>query len=193
MKSYDQLQQELDVAFNQFFEQRGTAVQILSQIANVLTNDCRIPRANVGFMQSLDEPSKEQVEERERALGGGNWTANAATTIRRDSKGTWRCTICIRVDRPPQKPPIKLGQSSGSGKEGIVVTVPLNVRFLDDSTVHVTLTKQSEEFGIKQPVTVYMAQTVAKEVLREVEAMAEWLKTGKGEKPAIGFNNWQSV
>jgi len=160
----------------------------LNRIANVLTNDCGIPKTNVGFVESLDEPSEELIEKRERARNTGPWPPHAARVIQRDDKGMWRADICIRVDRPKQKPPIKLGQTLGSGKEGLVVTVRLQVHFHGDSTAHVTVEDKSKAFEINQPVTTSMLQSVAEEVLRKLDAMAEWLKTGKGKKPAIGFH-----
>ena len=108
--------------------------------------------------------------------------------IRRNDKGTWRADICIRVDRPKQKPPIKLGQTLGSGKERLVVTVPLQVHFPGGSIAHVTVEDKSKAFEIDQPVNAPMLQRVAEEVLRKLDDMAEWLRTGKGKKPAIGFH-----
>jgi hypothetical protein len=92
------------------------------------------------------------------------------------------------VDRPKQKPPIKLGQTLGSGKERLVAIVRLQVHFPGGSIAHVTVEDKSKAFEIHQPVNATMLQTVAAEVLRKLDDMAEWLRTGKGKKPAICFH-----
>jgi len=188
VKSYDKIQEEIDAAFQQFFEQRERATEVLNRIANVLTNECGIPKTDLGFVESLDAPSEELIEKRERALNTGQWLPHAARVIQRDDKGTWRADICIRVDRPKQKSPIKLGQTLGSGKERLVVTVRLQVHFPGGSIAHVRVEDKSKAFEIDQPVNAAMLQTVAEEVLRKLDDMAEWLRTGKGKKPAIGFH-----
>jgi hypothetical protein len=73
VKPYDKIQQEIDAAFQQFLGQRERATEILNRIANVLTNDCGIPKTNVGFVESLDDPTEELIERRERALNTGQW------------------------------------------------------------------------------------------------------------------------
>jgi hypothetical protein len=182
MTSYEELQKKGGTALQSYYQQKERAIDIMDSIGRRCVGTLGFPEAAVGYQVAEDdEPGNEK-----------RLRPSAGLVIDRDATGKWKCRLSLQVDTntPAGDEPIALGRR----RSGAIIWtyIALEVSFrgqIADLTLRgappLTL-----EFGPSEDANKARLEPALNYIIAQVGSTCDWLATGMGQKPPIGFGGF---
>ncbi|HWM24323.1 MAG TPA: hypothetical protein VNP98_05830 [Chthoniobacterales bacterium] len=168
MTPYENMQEELANATREQSRQRKKAAAIMNKLAARCVAELEIPAENIKFTPTQDGPR----------LAEQRGYSDAARVIERNDEGVWTAEMEIKVDPP-------------ADDVHIYTTTIVRVQVIHSPLDHVQLGLKGEVAAELDgtPADTASFSGIVGQVPSRISDTTRWVATGKGKKPAMGFDS----